>query len=135
MRSLSISSRSTIAEQIPRQASPLELDLQRLARRLQQGGGPVEGGALAAKGIHPPQPSAPPSLPRPLKPRTTRLESSTRLPLFRRRSKDAPPEGPSPAEMRGRAAEIDDPGALDWQVVWEALKTEEPAADPNTIAQ
>jgi hypothetical protein len=37
--------------------------------------------------------------------------------------------------MRGRAAEITDPGALDWEVVWEALKTEEPAEDPNTLAQ
>jgi hypothetical protein len=37
--------------------------------------------------------------------------------------------------MRGRAAEIADPGALEWEVVWEALKTEEPADDPNTIAQ
>lgn len=37
--------------------------------------------------------------------------------------------------MRGRAAEISDPGALGWEVVWEALKTEEPADDPNTIAQ
>src|SRR5215218_8721122 len=37
--------------------------------------------------------------------------------------------------MRGRAAEIDDPGALDWQVVWEALKTEAPADSPNTLAQ
>jgi hypothetical protein len=37
--------------------------------------------------------------------------------------------------MRGRAAEIADPGALDWKVVWEALKTEAPADDPNTLAQ
>jgi hypothetical protein len=37
--------------------------------------------------------------------------------------------------MHGRAAEISDPGALGWEVVWEALKTEEPADDPNTIAQ
>src|SRR3954454_22120701 len=37
--------------------------------------------------------------------------------------------------MHGRAAEIADPGALGWEVVWEALKTEEPADDPNTIAQ
>lgn len=37
--------------------------------------------------------------------------------------------------MRGRAAEITDPGALEWEVVWEALKTEEPADDPNTLAQ
>jgi hypothetical protein len=32
--------------------------------------------------------------------------------------------------MRGRAAEIADPGAFDWEVVWEALKTEPPAEDP-----
>jgi len=37
--------------------------------------------------------------------------------------------------MRGRAAEIADAGALDWQVVWEALKTEAPADSPNTLAQ
>src|SRR3954471_16145684 len=58
-----------------------------------------------------------------------------RLSLFRRRSQDAPSDGPPPAEMHGRAAEISDPGALGWEVVWEALKTEEPADDPNTIAQ
>jgi hypothetical protein len=37
--------------------------------------------------------------------------------------------------MRGRAAEIADAGALEWDVVWEALKTEPPADDPNTLAQ
>jgi hypothetical protein len=37
--------------------------------------------------------------------------------------------------MRGRAAEIGDPSALDWEVVWEALKTEPPADDPSTITQ
>jgi hypothetical protein len=37
--------------------------------------------------------------------------------------------------MRGRAAEIDDPSALDWEVVWEALKTEPPADNPSTITQ
>jgi hypothetical protein len=37
--------------------------------------------------------------------------------------------------MRGRAAEITDPGAMDWQVVWEALKTEPPADDPSTLTQ
>jgi hypothetical protein len=57
------------------------------------------------------------------------------MPLFRRRSKDAPPSGPSPAEMRGRAGEIDDPGELGWEVVWEALKTEPPAETPSTITQ
>jgi hypothetical protein len=37
--------------------------------------------------------------------------------------------------MRGRAAEIDDPSALDWEVLWEALKTEPPADSPGTITQ
>ena len=37
--------------------------------------------------------------------------------------------------MRGRAAEIEDAGGLDWEVVWEALKTEPPAEDPSTITQ
>ncbi len=37
--------------------------------------------------------------------------------------------------MRGRAAEIDDPGAFDWEVVWEALKTEPPAEDSSTLTQ
>jgi len=55
--------------------------------------------------------------------------------LFRRRAKEAPRTGPSPAEMRGRAAEIADPGAFDWDVMWEALKTEPPAEDPATITQ
>jgi hypothetical protein len=57
------------------------------------------------------------------------------LGLFRRKSKDAARTGPSPAEWRGRAAEIDDPCALDWEVVWEALKTEPPAESPSTITQ
>jgi hypothetical protein len=35
--------------------------------------------------------------------------------------------------MRGRAAEIDDPGDLGWEVVWEALKTEGPMDTPATI--
>jgi hypothetical protein len=37
--------------------------------------------------------------------------------------------------MRGRAAEIADAGGYDWQVVWEALKTEPPAENPSTITQ
>jgi hypothetical protein len=37
--------------------------------------------------------------------------------------------------MRGRAAEIADAGSYDWEVVWEALKTEPPAEDPSTITQ
>lgn len=37
--------------------------------------------------------------------------------------------------MRGRATEIDDPGALNWEVLWEALKTELAADNPSTITQ
>jgi hypothetical protein len=37
--------------------------------------------------------------------------------------------------MRGRAAEIADPGALDWEVVWEALKTEPPTENPSTLTK
>jgi len=37
--------------------------------------------------------------------------------------------------MRGRAAEITDPGELGWEVVWEALKTEAPAEDASTLTQ
>jgi hypothetical protein len=37
--------------------------------------------------------------------------------------------------MRGRAAEIADPGELGWEVVWEALKTEPPAEDGGTLTQ
>jgi hypothetical protein len=55
--------------------------------------------------------------------------------LFRRQSKTAAQTGPPPAEMRGRAAEIADPAALDWEVVWEALKTEPPAENAATITQ
>jgi hypothetical protein len=37
--------------------------------------------------------------------------------------------------MRGRAAEISDPGALGWDVVWEALKTEPPDEDSLRLTQ
>jgi hypothetical protein len=37
--------------------------------------------------------------------------------------------------MRGRATEIDDPGALDWEVVWGALRTEPPAEGASTLTQ
>ena len=57
------------------------------------------------------------------------------LKLFRPRSEDRPQTGPAPAEMRGRGAEIADAAGLDWEVVWEALKTEPPAEDPSTITQ
>ena len=55
--------------------------------------------------------------------------------LFRRRSKETASAGPDPAEMRGRAAEIDDPGALGWEVVWEALKTEPPGEDGTLTSE
>ena len=55
--------------------------------------------------------------------------------LFRARSTDHAEAGPPPGEMRGRAAEIADPGGLDWAVLWEALKTEPPAEHPSTITQ
>ena len=50
-------------------------------------------------------------------------------------SKDGQSGGPSPAEMRGRAAEISDPGAFGWEVLWEALKTEPPTENAATITQ
>jgi hypothetical protein len=37
--------------------------------------------------------------------------------------------------MRGRAAEIADAGGLGWQVVWEALKTEPPDDEAETLTQ
>jgi hypothetical protein len=37
--------------------------------------------------------------------------------------------------MRGRAAEIADPGELGWEVVWEALKTEPPDDSSSTLTQ
>jgi hypothetical protein len=49
--------------------------------------------------------------------------------------KQAAQPGPPAVEMRGRAAEISDPGTLSWEVVWEALKTEPPADNPSTITQ
>jgi hypothetical protein len=57
------------------------------------------------------------------------------LKLFRSRSGDQAQAGPSPADMRGRAAEITDPGELGWDVLWEALKTDPPAEDPSTLTQ
>src|SRR5262245_4430674 len=47
--------------------------------------------------------------------------------------KESKVEAP-PAAMRGRAAEIDDAGVYEWDVVWEALKTE-PPADDGTLTQ
>jgi len=57
------------------------------------------------------------------------------LKLFRARAEEPDREGPSAAEMHGRAAEIADPGTLHWEVLWEALKTEPPAAEPSTLTQ
>jgi hypothetical protein len=57
------------------------------------------------------------------------------LKLFRPRTDDVTETGPPPAEMRGRAAEIADPGTLGWEVLWEALKTEAPTEDPATLTQ
>jgi hypothetical protein len=37
--------------------------------------------------------------------------------------------------MRGRAAEITDPGAFGWEVLWEALKTEPPTDNASTITE
>src|SRR5262245_31009238 len=55
--------------------------------------------------------------------------------LFRPRSNDRAETGPPPAELRGRAGEITDPAGLDWQVLWEALKTEPPAERAETVTQ
>ena len=55
--------------------------------------------------------------------------------LFSRRSKDKERSGPPPAEMRGRAGEIDDPSPLEWEVVWEALKTEAPDDSSSALTQ
>ena len=45
------------------------------------------------------------------------------------------PAGPAPAEMRGRAAEISDPGSFGWEVMWEALKTEAPSEESDTLTE
>lgn len=58
-----------------------------------------------------------------------------KLKPFSRGAEEAPSTGPSPAAMRGRAAEISDPAPFDWKVMWEALKTEPPAEDPETLTQ
>jgi hypothetical protein len=55
--------------------------------------------------------------------------------LFRARSNDLVQAGPSPTEMRGRAAELADAGTLGWEVIWEALKTEPPADNASTLTQ
>jgi hypothetical protein len=55
--------------------------------------------------------------------------------LFRARSNDQAQAGPPPTELRGRAADIADAGALGWEVVWEALKTEPAADNASTVTQ
>jgi hypothetical protein len=62
-----------------------------------------------------------------------REKETEMLRLFRARSTDQ--AGPPPSEMRGRASEIADAGALDWAALWEALKTEPPVERPSTITQ
>jgi len=55
--------------------------------------------------------------------------------LKSRKSNAATAAAPQPDELRGRSEEISDPGTFDWQVLWEALKTEEPVDDSSTITQ
>jgi hypothetical protein len=55
--------------------------------------------------------------------------------IFRRRSTEVAPAARPVDGMRGRSEEISDPAAFDWQVVWEALKTEPPVSDPSTLTQ
>jgi hypothetical protein len=57
------------------------------------------------------------------------------LKLFRNQPSESTPTGPSPGEMRGRAAQISDAGTLPWEVLWEALKTEPPAGDAATLTR
>jgi hypothetical protein len=54
----------------------------------------------------------------------------------RRRLPDAGSDyaGPPAASMRGRAAAIADAGAVPWQVLWEALKTDAPIVDDSLVA-
>src|SRR5919204_5571156 len=56
------------------------------------------------------------------------------LTIFRT-TKKAAPAGPPPAQMRGRAAEINDPSPFGWEVLWEALRTEAPADERSTLTQ
>ena len=58
------------------------------------------------------------------------------LKLFRPRTEDRPTTaGPASTEMRGRAAEIADPAGLEWDVLWEALKTQPPDDDSLVLTQ
>jgi hypothetical protein len=59
------------------------------------------------------------------------------LKLFRLRTEDRPTmaAGPASTEMRGRAAEIADPAGLEWDVLWEALKTQPPDDDSLVLTQ
>ena len=54
---------------------------------------------------------------------------------FFRTATQPAPAGPAPAEMRGRAAEIRDPGVCGWEVIWEALKTEALADAGGALTQ
>ena len=58
------------------------------------------------------------------------------LKLFRPRTEDRPTTtGPASTEMRGRAVEIADPAGLEWDVLWEALKTQPPDDDSLVLTQ
>ena len=59
------------------------------------------------------------------------------LKLFRPRTEDRPTmaAGPASTEMRGRAVEIADPAGLEWDVLWEALKTQPPDDDSLVVTQ
>jgi hypothetical protein len=58
------------------------------------------------------------------------------LKLFRPRTEDRQTTaGPASTEMRGRAAEIADPAGLEWDVLWEALKTQPPDDDSLVLTQ
>lgn len=58
------------------------------------------------------------------------------LKLFRTRTEDRPTTaGPASTEMHGRAAEIADPAGLEWDVIWEALKTQPPDDDSLVLTR
>jgi hypothetical protein len=58
------------------------------------------------------------------------------LKLFRPRTEGRPTTaGPASTEMRGRAVEIADPAGLEWDVLWEALKTQPPDDDSLVLTQ
>ena len=58
------------------------------------------------------------------------------LKLFRPRTEGRPTTaGPASTEMRGRAVEIADPAGLEWDVLWEALKTQPRDDDSLVLTQ